>query len=97
MAVLTTQKQEILAGRSPDPETLGEVAMKASKECRHRAVALGKEDSAAAGTRHRSFRNYRNSPNTSPIVKAAKKVKKQLSLWSNLTHHDPKPRSSEKR
>jgi hypothetical protein len=95
MAVLTTQKQEILAGRSPDPETLGEVAMKASKECRHRAVALGKEDSV--GTRHRNFRNYRNSPNTSPIAKAAIKVKKQLSLWSNLTHHDPKPRSSEKR
>jgi hypothetical protein len=45
MKVLTAQKQEILAGRRPDPEILGEVSAKASKESRQRAVALGKEDS----------------------------------------------------
>jgi hypothetical protein len=83
MKVLTAQKQEILAGRKPDPEILGELSAKTSKECRQRAVAMGKEDSVAAGTRHRSFRNYRNSPNTSPILNAANKVKKKLALWSN--------------
>jgi hypothetical protein len=84
MKVLTAQKQEILAGRRPDPEILGEVSAKASKESRQRAIALGKEDSVAAGTRQRSFRNYRNSPNTSPILlNAANKVKKKLALWSH--------------
>jgi hypothetical protein len=79
MKVLTAQKQEILAGRKPDPELLGEVSAKASKECRQRAVALGKEDSVAAGTRN----HPRNSPNTSPILNAANKVKKKLALWSH--------------
>jgi hypothetical protein len=84
MKVLTAQKQEILAGRKPDPEILGEVSAKASKECRQRAITLGKEDSVAAGTRQRSFRNYRHSPNTSPILlNAANKIKKKLALWSH--------------
>ena len=83
MTVLTAQKQEILAGRRPDPEILGEVSAKASKEYRQRAVALGKEDSVAAGTRHRSFRGNRKSPNTSPILNAANKLKKKLAKWSH--------------
>jgi hypothetical protein len=83
MKVLTTQKQEVLAGRKPDPEILKEVSTKASKECRHKAVALGKEDSVAAGTRHRNFLHYRNAPTTSPIINAANKVKKKLTLWSH--------------
>jgi hypothetical protein len=85
MKVLTAQKQEILAGREPDPEVLGEISLKASKECRQRAVTLGKEDSVAAGTRNRSLRNHRKSPNTSPIINTANKVKKKLALW---THQD---------
>jgi hypothetical protein len=86
MKVLTAQKQAVLAGRKPDAELLRELSAKASKECIQRATAFGKEDSVAAGTRHwNSFRNYRNSPSTSPIIIAANKVKKKLSLW---THQD---------
>jgi hypothetical protein len=90
MKVLTTQKQEVLAGRKPDPEMLREVAAKASKECIHRAVVLGKEDSVAAGTRHSKFRNYRSSPSTSPILNAANKVKKKLNLWSHQDKELPR-------
>jgi hypothetical protein len=77
MKVLTTQKQERLAGRQPCPDVLREVATKASKENRHRAVVLAKEDSVAAGTRHR----HAGNKNPSPIVVAAKKVQKSLHLW----------------
>ena len=83
--VLGAQRQERREGRTPDPELIAEVSSKASRECRNKALALGKEDSAVAGTKNRNkqpqtrIRSSSASPRGRTLVLG---LKKALSLRS---------------